>query len=98
MKSTKTSHTKINEEAPGSYAIPADSFNTPNSYDMNVQPSPIATNAGGIPNQWTGSQPISRWDLMTNPIVMTREDGEEVNEPLRHVKSFDEFLTDSLNK
>lgn len=81
----------VTEEATGTYAIPADSFETPNQYDFNVQPSQISVNLGGIPNQWTNSQPISRWDFMTNPIVQMRR-----NPALKkHVKNFSEYLEES---
>lgn len=84
----------VTEEAGGTYAIPADSFETPNQYDFNVQPSQISLNLGGIPNQWNNSQPISRWDFMTNPIVQVREEQSTT----KHVKSFTEYLEEQKDK
>lgn len=81
----------LKEEAAGSYAIPAASFETPNQYDFNVQPSQISVNLGGIPNQWTNSNPISRWDFMTNPTIQAREQKN-------HVLSFEDYLTEQMNK
>jgi len=78
----------LKEEMSGTYSVPADSFNAVNKYDFNVQPSPISTNLGGIPAQWTNSNPISRWDFMTNPIINT------VRENQAFVLSFEQFLTE----
>jgi hypothetical protein len=84
---------RINEN--GEYSVPADSFN--NQYDFNVQPSPISVNLGGIPGQWTNSQPYSRWDMTTNPIAQTH--GRNPVGPAKgnRVKTFDEYL-ETLNK
>lgn len=85
----------VTEEATGTYAIPADSFETPNQYDFNVQPSQISVNLGGIPNHWTNSQPISRWDFMTNPIVQLRRNPVATK---KHVKNFTEYLDNQTDK
>lgn len=76
----------LKEEVNGTYTIPADSFDTPDQYDFNVQPSRISVNLGGIPAHWRNSNPISRWDLMTSPII------HNVRESA--VLSFEQFITE----
>jgi len=75
----------------GAYTIPADSFKTPKKYDFNVQPSKISTNLGGIPNHWTNSNPISRWDFMTNPVINNIRENNSI------VLTFNQFCNEQIN-
>jgi len=86
----------VNEEASGTYSIPADSFNQ--ETDPNVSPTPISTNLGAIPTQWTNSAPYSRWDLNpANNVTQFRRNPGELTKK-KHVKSFAEYLEGGSNK
>lgn len=86
----------VNEEASGTYSVPADSFNQ--ETDPNVSPTPISTNLGSIPTQWTNSAPYSRWDMnpSNNMTLFRRNPGELTKK--KHVKSFSEYLEGEPNK
>lgn len=82
-------HRTVNET--GEFAVPADSFSQ--SDDPNTQPSPINVQLGGIPGQWTNSQPYSRWDMTTSPTAQAH--GRNPIEPVKkkHVMSFNDYAT-----
>lgn len=84
----------VKEEASGTYAIPANSFTAATNTNPNVQPSTISAGMGGIPNHWTNSQPISRWDFMTTQVTPVSEE-QSTN---RTVKTFNEFIAGDENK
>ena len=68
----------------GTYSIPADSFNQ--SRDMNIQPSLINVQTGGIPRHWSPSTRYSRIDLKNNQIAKSTS---------KIVKTFSEFIEES---
>jgi len=86
----------VSEEASGTYSVPAASFDQ--STGPNVSPTPISTNLGAIPNQWTNSAPYSRWDLNpSNNVTQFRRNPGELTKK-KHVKSFNEYLQGESNK
>ncbi len=66
------------------YSIPADSFNQ--ARDMNIQPSLINVQTGGIPRHWSPSTRYSRIDLKNNQIAKSTS---------KMVKTFSEFIEES---
>jgi hypothetical protein len=66
-------------------AIPAGSFSISN--DPNIQPNPINTHTGGIPNHWLATQPISRRDMKMN-----NTPGMGANPKTKKVLTFNEFV------
>ena len=54
-----------NNMEPGKVTVPASSFDKKSGHwvDPNTQPTMIDTDAGAVPNQWTNSVPITKWDL-----------------------------------
>ena len=68
----------------GTYSIPADSFDQ--SQDMNIQPSLINVQTGGIPRHWSPSTRYSRIDLKNNQIAKSTS---------KMVKTFSEFVEES---
>jgi len=86
----------VSEEASGTYSVPASSFHQ--ETDPNVSPTPISTNLGAIPTQWTNSAPYSRWDLNpANNITQFRRNPGELTKK-NHVKTFAEYLEGESNK
>ena len=68
----------------GTYSIPADSFDQ--SRDMNIQPSLINVQTGGIPRHWLKNTRFSQIDFRNSQIS---------NNKSKMVKTFREFIEES---
>lgn len=76
--------TNNNRMSTGKVTIPASSFNQ--RTDMNIEPSTINTTAGGVPQQWLNTAPISKRDMKTGDTPLESKTKEY------KAMTFDEFI------
>lgn len=74
--------------ASGKLTVPADSFNQRD--DMNIEPSIINLTAGGIPQHWLNTAPISKRDMKSGDTPL-----EAISTTSSKIMTFAEYLNSS---